>query len=69
MSESGYKDSMFWASEEEIAAYRERQEKAAQQASKEWPVYTSHTYRRKGERVYVDVRKSGPAVKLNGFSI
>ena len=68
MSESGYKDSMYWASDEEIAAYRERERKAAQEAKKAEPAYTSHSFRRKGERVYMDVRESQP-VKLNGFSI
>ena len=68
MSESGYKDSMYWASEEEIAAYYERQKKAAQEAKREEPAYTSYRLHRQGERVYVDVRESEP-VKVDGFSI
>ena len=67
---SGYKDSMYWASDEEIAAYRERQQRAAQPANEPEPIYKSYSYCRRGERVYVDIRQEqSQPVKLDGFSI
>jgi len=46
----------------------EGEQAPASDASQPEPVYTSHSYRRKGERVFVDVKKAKP-VKVDGFSI
>ena len=63
---------MYWASDDEIAAYRERQQQASKSASeptiKPEPTYAPHCYVREGERVYVAVRVCQP-VKLDGFDI
>ena len=65
---SGYRDSMFWASDDEIAAYRERQAKASTPANEQEPVYTSFSYDDEDAQVYVDIREAKP-VTLDGFSI
>jgi hypothetical protein len=69
---SGYKDSMYWASDEEIAAYRERQRKASESASepvsKPEPAYTPHRSVREGEREYVSVRQCQP-VTIDGWDV
>lgn len=67
---------MYWASDDEIAAYRERQqqvsemanEPASQPAAKPTQAYTPHRSIREGERVYVTVRQCTP-VKIDGFDI
>lgn len=69
---SGYRDSMYWASDEEIAAYRDRQptpsEPAREPASQQEPTYTPHRFVREGVRVFVDVQACKP-VKIDGFDI
>jgi hypothetical protein len=67
---SGYKDSLYWASDDEIAAYRERQQQGSVPASESEPepLYTSYGQPCEGERVYLDVRASKPA-KIDGWEI
>jgi len=69
---SGYKDSAYWASDDEIAAHRERQqqasESASEPASQPAPVYISHLDYQEGARVLVDVQAFTPR-KIDGWDV